>query len=1053
MENWNSETIRDFRTSQGWSQAELAEKVGVSQNMIWYWESGKKNPWVDSILRLDDLEKSVGRYNEVSVGPTAVGPAVGPIAKNLTDVRKRLGLSQREFATIVGVSQKTIWYWESGQSKPSSDHVERLTTLFQSEGVVKGSQGGSQTGSQERVVKGSQIDGEVSHNVDIERLTNVEKNLTESLTKSLTNVEKNLTERLTDGEKSLTESLTADTKNLTKEYVSSTSEWKKYDDRPLSVIAQDMLDWCLARGYQQLGETDKEYRVQCPNMNCPSRSKSETHKAFDINKNTANFHCFHCGLSGQGLHGSRGLLAQLESGAFSPSALRASLHTDADWDFFKPKEKAQPVMTKDELPSIAQSLCKEAKVYFTNRGIPEYVYRETDARIFSAPKGTQFKFMKQPLQDFAIFFPVFSEDGEVIHVHYKLIHGGYYMSPGVKPIYLTKPTALSPIVVVEGIFDALSVYTAGYRGAALLGHEITENHELSVFEGKQVVLMLDNDVLRSKVDALATALASVASEIKIAEIPTEIDGHKIKDPNDVLVKAGLLTLGELIKNAKVYSAGNVAIACDAKPTPSAENSPDEATVSGEAPEPTLSNSGVKTANTTTVPSMKAEPPTVSMEEDKPKRKSGIVFPQEAWRGILETYRQAQEGTTEAPEQYHFGVIKTVAGIVVGRTAYVWNGRKLFPNFYTVLLGPTTQSRKSTAASRGTSLLSDIDEEISEAVGADPLVLTLRGLSTPAGLLAQLKGQNADDEGLSKTEIKRALSTSPCEGYRALIVINEFASLLRQAKKEHGSGIIQLLTDAYDCLPALHNPTKVDPTVAKNAVISMICLSTREWLENTLDLADVYGGYVCRNLFYDWTPTAPIPDPDEPNQSLLNEVTMKLQLIRRAYEDRGKQQLMYHFSVEAKPILEKWYIERWDRKHPSEVIAAATQRIDENVRKLALLYAVLENDAGDLTIHADQLQTAITVGEYWESTAMQLFSKFGFSKEVRNEIRLIEALSGGALTKQDLHKLTGNALTAKQLDNIIRSLVSIGRARWTSENFTDTLGRVRTRRVLVLNEER
>jgi transcriptional regulator with XRE-family HTH domain len=42
MENWNSETQRDFRTSQGWSQAELAEKAGVSKKMVWYWEKGKE---------------------------------------------------------------------------------------------------------------------------------------------------------------------------------------------------------------------------------------------------------------------------------------------------------------------------------------------------------------------------------------------------------------------------------------------------------------------------------------------------------------------------------------------------------------------------------------------------------------------------------------------------------------------------------------------------------------------------------------------------------------------------------------------------------------------------------------------------------------------------------------------------------------------------------------------------------------------------------------------------------------------------------------------------
>jgi transcriptional regulator with XRE-family HTH domain len=64
MKEWTSETIRNFRLSQGWSQAEIAEKVGVSKNMVWYWESGKKNPSDDSLLRLDDLEKSVRRLDK-----------------------------------------------------------------------------------------------------------------------------------------------------------------------------------------------------------------------------------------------------------------------------------------------------------------------------------------------------------------------------------------------------------------------------------------------------------------------------------------------------------------------------------------------------------------------------------------------------------------------------------------------------------------------------------------------------------------------------------------------------------------------------------------------------------------------------------------------------------------------------------------------------------------------------------------------------------------------------------------------------------------------------
>ena len=36
---------------------------------------------------------------------------------------------------------------------------------------------------------------------------------------------------------------------------------KQYDDRPLDIIAQDMLDWYLTQGCQKLGENNKEYQV------------------------------------------------------------------------------------------------------------------------------------------------------------------------------------------------------------------------------------------------------------------------------------------------------------------------------------------------------------------------------------------------------------------------------------------------------------------------------------------------------------------------------------------------------------------------------------------------------------------------------------------------------------------------------------------------------------------------------------------------------------------------------------------------------------------------
>lgn len=786
-----------------------------------------------------------------------------------------------------------------------------------------------------------------------------------------------------------------------------------FDTKPLDEIAQDMVRWCIERGCQKLSETEKEYRVQCPNTNCPSREKAEGHKAFDINKDTAKYHCQHCQLSGQGLNGKRGLIATLESGDFSFSAFTGKQNINTE--FFKPKEKAEIIMDKNKLPPIAKALSKEAVAYLEKRGISEYVYRDTDMRIFSMPAGAQLSFMKQPLQDTALFFPIRNEEGEVIHVHYKLLHGGYYMSPGTKPIYLTKKTALSEIIVVEGVFDALSVYMVGYRGAALLGSEITSNHDPSVFKDKPVVVMLDNDVDKPKINAIALILVSIAKEVKIAEIPLEINGHESKDPNDVLMIAGADKLTEIIKNAIPYSEQNKT------EEPSMESTQD------------IPNDEIKQEPTQAQDVKIVE---VLPDKQKPKKEIGIAFPQEAWRGIFETYRQAQENTTEASDQYHFGIFTTVAGVILGRSCYVWNGRNLYPNFFTVLIGPTRKSRKTTAKSRGENLLAD----------TDPLVIVQRGLATPEGLIGRLQVPDEDDlEGLPEIEQQRAMSVSEHEGYRMLVICNEFASLLKKAKKETGSGLIPTLTDAYDCQDSLDNPTLRRPLSARKPFVSMVALSTKEWLETNLDVDDIHGGFVNRNTLYLWTPTQPLHNPPEPNGFLLNQIKNRLHEIRKAKAGKHEK---FSFSNEADAILEKWYLENYYTEYDSEIVDAAVQRIDENIRKLALLYAVLENEPNDTEIKEDQLQAAIAVGKYWEVTAIEIFGKFGASKNVRNDMKLLEVIKEKPRTRRELQQRLGPVLSADEFNKTLGALFKAERLKLMPDP-TDDKSKGKKRMIIVI----
>jgi len=161
---------------------------------------------------------------------------------------------------------------------------------------------------------------------------------------------------------------------------------------------------------------------------------------------------------------------------------------------------------------------------------------------------------------------------------------------------------------------------------------------------------------------------------------------------------------------------------------------------------------------------------------------------------------------------------------------------------------------------------------------------------------------------------------------------------------------------------------------------------------------------------------------------------------------------YTFSDASDALLKEWYDNNYYTEYDSDIVSAASQRIDENVRKLALLYAVLENNPDNIEIHADQLQAAIAVGKYWEATVMEIFGKFGTSRATRSEIKILELLSRKSITKRDLHQSLSGSITAKQLDESLRHLLSVERVKIINEDYVDKAGKKRRRKLYVLNND-
>lgn len=55
------------------------------------------------------------------------GPTMSP--KEVTALRKRLGMNQAQFARTAGVTHVSVYFWESGKTKPRGERLARLREL------------------------------------------------------------------------------------------------------------------------------------------------------------------------------------------------------------------------------------------------------------------------------------------------------------------------------------------------------------------------------------------------------------------------------------------------------------------------------------------------------------------------------------------------------------------------------------------------------------------------------------------------------------------------------------------------------------------------------------------------------------------------------------------------------------------------------------------------------------------------------------------------------------------------------------------------------------
>ena len=338
-----------------------------------------------------------------------------------------------------------------------------------------------------------------------------------------------------------------------------------------------------------------------------------------------------------------------------------------------------------------------------------------------------------------------------------------------------------------------------------------------------------------------------------------------------------------------------------------------------------------------------------------------TIPDTAYHGISREYGEIVGPLTEASRTYHLAAFLTGVGAALGRTVYLQHAGTIYPNLFTVIVGPSGGARKSTAIDFCIQFLHKINPEI----GVE------RSIDSREGFIQRL-------QDVGKTQ----KSTG---GTCALVRLGELRSLIDKTRMEGLRNIVPALCDAYDCPPSLEVHTRQNPVSVVCPTVSMFAGTTKRWIEG-LSEEDMEGGLGNRISWVPGEPGDAIPHPPARDWPRWDQLVVTVR--ERVDQWRAKGSSKFTFSAETRPAWEKIYGELYGHRNDDALIAVLCERLQNHCLKTALIFAALD---GTDRIELSHLNAAHAFTQFLYDSLWYLFAGFGMSPMAQLDGKIIEAV--------------------------------------------------------------
>ena len=344
-----------------------------------------------------------------------------------------------------------------------------------------------------------------------------------------------------------------------------------------------------------------------------------------------------------------------------------------------------------------------------------------------------------------------------------------------------------------------------------------------------------------------------------------------------------------------------------------------------------------------------------------------------WTPAAEEYAEGLSHVSSYPEAYLYATWLGLSGFIIGRRAWITHARPLYPNFYTVLVGPSAQGRKSTAIGLGVATAASFIDDTPP----------IRTVTTQQGLL-QAMIQN---------------------GGPALVVLDELSSMTGQTKKDYASDLPQRIVELYDNPDTAGTYTLSNPLTVREPFLNILAASTQEWLTGTLTVTDMMAGLGNRLTFVVGDERQSKPWPGTPRP------TLDWSLL---YMTEGEVLV----TENARNVFTEWYVnfdEAQRKKAP--LLRTLGQRMPEKIIKTALVHACWANlDYVDEVMMAQ----ALDWGDYLSESLWHLTPQFEQAEKL-----VFRVVVNGADTIQKVVRAVGTKLDAYRVKRAIDTLKWMG----------------------------